>query len=347
MRYFALILCLAVTGALAAGPGGKKDQEEATQVLALPVELPAATVADADRLVFEVTPLQGAGLLSQQLREAMKWLLHQDRPLVWLRAFVAGTGDPRRVQAVVSEVCAEKRVPLPALSVVQAGDLPRNGAQVVIEAVTSDRKPVNPNGVVFVSARSDYVDQPIRPVLPHLDKVLAGLRKAFADASVAPGDVLQVTCYPTTLDEIASLRSALAAVFPATSFNFVQPLRAALDSGVSCEGVGRAAAPSQARPDRLVFTGTQLAFGTTPADAKLAFERLGKTLARTGASYAHVIDAHIYSLSRATSELAESAGREFFGPSGPPALTALPFEALPSIDASFALDAVAVLPASE
>jgi len=92
------------------------------------------TEADANRVIFEVTALRSEGLLSQQLREALKPLLRPDRPLVKLRAFVAGTGDTRRVQALVSELATEKRVPLPALTVVQVGQLPRDGAQLVLEA---------------------------------------------------------------------------------------------------------------------------------------------------------------------------------------------------------------------
>ncbi len=353
MTQSAVFLCLALTAALVAVPGGQKkkhdqDEEPPTQALPLRPELPAVTAADADRVAFQVTPLRGEGLLSQQLREALKPLLRPDRPLVELRAFVAGTGDTRRVQTVVSELCTEKRVALPALTVVQVGDLPHDGAQVVLESVALDKKVVNPNGIVMVPAESDYVNQPLQPVLPHLRRVLDRLRTALANAGAGPNEVLRVTCYPTSLDETDQFRTAVAGAFPKAVSDFVQPLRAALDSGATCEAVGRQAALQQpAGAGKLVFTGAQLAFGDTAPDAKLAFERLGKTLAQAGASYSGVVHVSVYSLSRSTGALAALAGREFFDPAKPPSLTIVPVVALPSLDASFAVDAVAVLPVSK
>lgn len=349
MKHLAPVPYLALVAVLIAAPRDKKkNEEQVTQALQLPPELPAVTVADADRVTFQVTPLRSEGLLSQQLREALKLLLRPERPLVKLRAFVAGTGDTRRVQAVVSELATEKRLSLPVLTVVQVGQLPRDGAQVVLEAVALDKRAVNPNGIVMVPAESDTVSQPLQPVLPHLRRVLDRLRTSLASAGAGPDETLRVTCYPTSLDEMDQFRSAMAGVFPKAVSHFVQPQRATLDSGASCEAAGRLIAPQQPPgAGKLVFTGAQLAFGTTPADARLAFERLGKTLAQAGASYNRVVHLSIYSLSRSTAELAARAGRDFFDPARPPALTVLLVEGLPSLDASFAVDAEAVLPVSK
>jgi len=357
MKHSAFISSFALAAALvgAPGPGSRKhkgDQEEATQALELPKDLPPATVADADRVVFGVTRLRGDGLLSQQLREALRELLRQGRPLVKLRVFVAGTGDTRRVQTVVSELCTEKHAQLPALTVLQVGELPREGAQVIVESVALEKKVVNPNGIVFDRAEGDYASQPLQPVLPHLRQVLERLRTALAGAGSRPDDVLRITCYPTSLDEMGEFHTAVSGTFPNAASDFVQPRRAALDSGVTCEAAGRRAAPPPASgpgsgPGKLVFTGAQLAFGTAAPDAGLAFERLGRTLAQAGTSYSRVVYASVSSLSRSTGELAERTGRGLFDPLKPPALTVLPFEGLPSLDASFAVDAIAVLPASK
>jgi len=248
---------------------------------------------------------------------------------------------------VVSELATEKRVSLPALTVVQVGQLPRDGAQVVLEAVAVERKGVNPNGLVMVPGESDSVNQPLQPVLPHLRRVLEHLRTSLASNGAGPDEALRVTCYPTSLDEIDQFRIAAAGAFPKAVFDFVQPQRATLDSGVSCEAVARLVAPQPSGAGKLVFTSAQLAFGTTPADARLAFERLGKTLAQAGASYNQVVHLCIYSLSRSTAEVAVRAGREFFDPGRAPALTVVLVEGLPSLDASFAVDAEAVLPVSK
>ena len=64
----ALVCALSV---LIAAPQRKKKEEQ-TQTLQLPRELPAAVVGDTRRLTFHVTPLSARGLLSQQIRDALK-----------------------------------------------------------------------------------------------------------------------------------------------------------------------------------------------------------------------------------------------------------------------------------
>ena len=111
----------------------KKKKEELTQTLQLPKELPNAVVGETRRLTFHVTPLSSKGLLSQQIRDALKALSRETgpNPVLKIRAFVAGSGDLRRVRDLVSEVFTERRQPLPALSLIHAGGLPLEGAQVM------------------------------------------------------------------------------------------------------------------------------------------------------------------------------------------------------------------------
>ena len=65
------------------------------------------------------------GLLSQQTRDALKAILKANggAPVVHIRAFVAGSGDLRRVAQIVSDVFGDKKMPLPSVSVVQVGGL--------------------------------------------------------------------------------------------------------------------------------------------------------------------------------------------------------------------------------
>jgi len=74
-------------------------------VLQLPTELPAVTTGNPRRLKFYVTPLTGKGLLTHQIREALKALERQSggETVLKIRAFVAGSGDVRRVRDLVSE----------------------------------------------------------------------------------------------------------------------------------------------------------------------------------------------------------------------------------------------------
>jgi enamine deaminase RidA (YjgF/YER057c/UK114 family) len=366
MKRLAVIVSLALIVALAAWPAQKKKkkgEEEITQVLELPKEPPAAVVADSDRLVFQVSPLFSKGLLSQQLREELKWVLRQDRPVVRLRAFVAGTGDTRRVQTIVSEVFTERRLALPALSVAQIGALPQEGAQVLLEAVMTEKKPVNPNGLAFISSQSAKVNEPLQPVAPYAEKAAGRLDAALKAAGA--GDVLRVGCYLSSLDDIDKVRALMAARFPRASVTLVQPLRGAFESGAACDAVARLASsptspleflnpqglepPPQASaialvgPGRVALSGAQLAFGSSGDDARLAFQRLGKSLEQVTGSFDRTAVVEVYSLSRAAAELARKASAGFFDSSRPPAVSVLPFEGLPSMDAAFAVDVIVLL----
>src|SRR5436190_13178682 len=111
----AALLCLLAL--LAPAAQRKKKKEEETQILQLPKELPAAVTGDPRHFTFYTTPLAGKGLLSPQIREALKALTHQtgSDTVLHLRAFAAGSGDLRRVRDLVSAVFTDRRQPLPAL----------------------------------------------------------------------------------------------------------------------------------------------------------------------------------------------------------------------------------------
>lgn len=151
MRFFRIAVAGLVCLALAADAqrGRNKDEEPVTQVLELPPDPPAVLTADPSRLVFDVAPLTSRGLLSQQVRDQTKWILSRygRSRIIKIRAFVAGSGDLRRVQSVVAEMFSERRISLPVFSVVLVGALPLTGAQVQMEVTAEDRKTANPAGL--------------------------------------------------------------------------------------------------------------------------------------------------------------------------------------------------------
>src|SRR5215218_3895103 len=101
--------------------GAQKNNKEITQTLQLPKDLPATATGETRRLTFHVTPLSGKGLLSAQVRDALKALSRDtgSNTVLRIRAFVAGSGDLRRVRDLVSETFTDRRQPLPTLSLVQ------------------------------------------------------------------------------------------------------------------------------------------------------------------------------------------------------------------------------------
>jgi enamine deaminase RidA (YjgF/YER057c/UK114 family) len=318
----------------------KKKGDEITQALPPSPELPAAVTAETARLAYQVSPLSAKGLLSQQTRDALKVLLKSNRgPIVKLRAFVAGSGDLRRVGEIAGEMFLEKHLPLPALSVVQVGALPLVGAQVVIEATEADRKVVNPNGVAFLTA------QPASSVADSLAK----LKSVLAASGVLPSEALLITCFVSSIDDQRDTQQAMAANFPGAALNYVQMQRAPVAPAASCEATARLAKPSSSNSQmaavsspEVVITGTQLAFGNQDSDFKLAFERLEKTLATSKTRFDRVVMAHLYVTASGLSSrvLAVQLGQA--SPIHPQAMTLVPFESLPSLDALFGIDVIAV-----
>jgi enamine deaminase RidA (YjgF/YER057c/UK114 family) len=306
----------------------KKTEEPVTQTLPLLKDPPSAVAAETDKLVFQVSPLSNKGLLSQQVRDALKALLRDNHgaTIVKLRAFVAGSGDMRRVSTIVSETFTDHKLPLPAVSTVEVGALPMEGAQVVIESVAVDKKSWNPNGLGFYSA------QPVAQLRP-----LTG--------------ALRATCFLSSLDDLGKVRSNAAAAFPGAVVNFVQSQRLGFEAADVCESAARLDTPpaglvvvekgaALVNAPKIVLTGTQMAFRDTDADLRLAFERLARELQSLGVTNKDVFWVSAYPLTRPLEGKVRAMQQEFFSH---PAGTTLLFEGLPSLDATMALDVMAAV----
>jgi enamine deaminase RidA (YjgF/YER057c/UK114 family) len=269
------------------------------------------------------------------------------------------------VQAVVSEVFAKKKQLLPSLSVVQVGPLPAQGAQVVIESVAESRKPVNPSGLAFLSGQAVATGEAVLDVAPVAMQSLEKIRSAANALGMDPAtDVLRVTCYCSSLRDGAAVHKAMAAAFPAAALNHLQLRRVYTPASVNCEAVGRIKKPAGeplrfinpdglsgddgqsqvalVEADRILMSGSQLAFRGQESDIRLALERMGQSLEEHGSSYHGVVMARYYTLSPVISNSIRKMRWEFFDQARPPAVTMVELEGLPSLDASFAMDVVAV-----
>jgi len=159
------------------------------------------------------------------------------------------------------------------------------------------------------------------------------------------------------------VRRTVAREFPRAPSVFVQLQREPRASLVECEAVARlttvpdrspkllnplglAVSPNYSQavltgPIKLAFTGSQMAFGVRSEDASLAFQRLEKALSGVRSSLRDAIWTSYYPLSSPIAELIRNMRFDFLNKGAPPASTMVPFEALPSLDASFAVEAVA------
>jgi len=314
----------------------KKKKTEPTQTLPPPRELPTAVEGATDRLIFQISPLSNKGLLSVQTRDALHALqrLAHGATILKLRAFVAGSGDMRRISDLIGEVWSDRHTPLPALSVIQTGGLPLEGAQVVIESIAEEHRPMNANGLLYLSG------QPAGS----LDESLSKLEKA---APVASSEMLRVTCFVRSLDENRDAQRIISGHFPNASLNYVQTQREYLPPIAECEGVARTPAGFTAagtgffavNAPKLVLSATQLSFGTQEGDVKLAFDRLERTLAPFEVQLASVAMTHVYVMSRGMSDKVRAIRPDLFQGK---ASTIVQVEGLPSLDATLGVDVVAV-----
>ena len=345
--------------------GRKQGRKEETQTLELPRDLPLAVVGETRRLAFYVTPLSGKGLLSQQVRDALKGLSRQasGETVLRIRAFVAGAGDLRRVRDIVSQTFGDRRQPRPALSLVQAGALPLGGAQVVLEAEAQARKDLNPHGLAWISGRAATSEDPLGPVAPLTARSLAALRQSIGAAGAEPRDALRVTCFFSSLDNLAASRALVEAEYPKAALDYIQTRRAPATALAACEAVvgltrdpgsrlrlldadAAAREPGESQmalvaAARVVLTGSQVSFGFEEKDSRLAFSRLKGALEQAGASLGDVVCVRYYPLAAGIAGQVRKIRGEFFDPAHGPAGTLLVFEGLPSLDAGFGVDAVA------
>lgn len=326
----------------------KKDEEEITQTLDEPKDPPPAITAEASKLVFFSTPLSAKGLLSAQIREAIKSLLSQTHGarIVKIRAFVAGSGDLRRVPSLVSEIFSDKKLTLPVVSVVQVGALPLTGAQVILEGTATDKRMVNPNGVAFLSGQAGAASE-----------VPSKLSAALSEIKLQPDSVRRLTCFVDSLESEAPLRTALGGSYPRAPLVVAQLRRDSAGTFAECEAVAaldqapagaltlvggndRFADAALVGPGSVVFTGLQLAFGKEQKDLQLALQRFGRTLEGAGTNWQSVAFLPGFLLTESIRNPFRTERAKFI--SKPPASTTLVFEGLASLDASLGLEGIAV-----
>jgi enamine deaminase RidA (YjgF/YER057c/UK114 family) len=336
----AMLLSLTlVVGVTAQKKKNKTDEEPPTQVLPPLPDPPDAVAAETARLSFQVSPLSNKGLLSQQVRDALKALLRDNHgaQIVKLRAFVAGSGDLRRVQTIMVEEFTDRKMALPALSTIQVGALPLTGAQVVLEATSVERREVNPGALIF------YADVAAKDAA----SAVANLRERSSKR-----EMLRATCYLSSLDDAAAMRAAATAAFPGAALDILQTQRQRLEPFVACEGVARnpkgmtfflESGTGVAITPKIVMTGTKLVFRGEDADIRLAFQRLGKAMHPFGATYKDVFWTGIYPLTHPVAAKIVSLREEFAGPAAARNLAQVLFEGLPSTDATAAIELMAAV----
>jgi hypothetical protein len=173
---------------------------------------------------------------------------------------------------------------------------------------------VNPGGLAFVAGETQTGPDPTAPMRPLLDRALASLNVR---------DPLLVTCFVSSITD----SSALSARFPGAAVDVVQTQRAPYQASAECEAIARGSqGASQITAQKLAFTGT-----------RTAFPRLDRDLNEAGADPASIVMTNVYPLSQPIAKTSPG-----LRPTNAP-MAVVPFEGIASMDATFAVDAVAAL----
>jgi hypothetical protein len=159
----------------------------------------------------------------------------------------------------------------------------------------------------------------------------------------------------SSLENLAEARKPIDAEYPRAALNYVQTQRSPAYAIAACEAVARLRwntgtdvhfVPKQGEPHaalvaapRVILSGTQVSYGYQEADTRLAFERLVKSLESMGVSGRDVAFARYYPLAEPLAAQVRKLRGSFF-PDEPASVVV--FEGLPSMDAGFAADVVAV-----
>ncbi|HWE49384.1 MAG TPA: hypothetical protein VG273_06325 [Bryobacteraceae bacterium] len=317
----------------------RKNTEPKSQVTPLPPEPPMALAVDTESLDFHISPLLKTGGLSAQIKQSLNDLIRDTHgeTIIKLRAFVAGAGDARRVQALVLDLFTDHHLPLPVLTIVQVGALGLDTAQVVIEAVVSTHRVVNPNGLAF------FFDQRGRSLMNAVEQFQANAKAA----NVPLGNVLTCTCFAARIEDHEAALKQVKDLFPKADLNLVQAIRDPLSTSANCEGVAQlASAPKDpvvleqfahatlVHSTQLIFTGLQLSFGNYLDDGQQAFARLQRA-----AGALQPVETPVMLDGFALDNSAAAALRKTI-PLGPRTFTIHGVEGLPSMDASAGIEAI-------
>jgi enamine deaminase RidA (YjgF/YER057c/UK114 family) len=325
--------------------------------------VPRLVDAETARLRFQVSDVPQAGTVAEQVRQCLRGF---SSPVVALRAFVVGQENAATVRDAVEAEFKKRRQPLPALSIIIVGALPHQNARVQIEAVTTAKQSVNPNGIAFVSGQPASAEQPAAQVAPLIEKSLSALRTAHQAINIQPADVLRGTCFVSSLGDVAEVKQMMRREFPQAALGVIQIQRTASRALVECETVARLRMPAKdglqfinpeglaASPNyshlalisarRLFFSELVVAVSAREADAVYAFARLEQALTGAGSSIKQVAMSQLYPITQAGSELVRKVRFDFYDKAHPPASTLLIFEGLPIASASFAVAVIAVKP---
>jgi len=314
-------------------------------LLAVVPAMSQGVVTPTESLRFQVINPEPKGTLTEQLERAESKVKGR---VYRYRVFV-------RPEADVKPFSITLRAPV--LTIVRVAALPDKDQKVSLEAVTSGGR--NPHGLVFISGEGVTGNEATPKVAPMVTTALDNVNKALHAAQLAPPDVLSLTCYISSLEDIADVRKLTASRYPKAARNHLQipiPFGRAL---VECEAVARAkGAVGFLSPEglpkspnfshvagvsakKIYWSGVHTAPSCDEAGVRKMFEDLAAGAKKENAALDQVAFSYLYPNSRQAVDLIRNIRFGFYSKERPPASTMILFNGVENANACAAVEVAA------
>lgn len=302
-------------------------------------------VMDTRDVKYQVAGLVTAGTLEEQAKEAKRAIKGK---VYRYRAFVLPHEDATPLHKMLNA---------PAVAIVRVPALPAEGARIVLEAVTGGGN--NPNGLLHISGQGSSRNEQTSRVKPLVEQTYKNLDLALSAGGVTPADVLQVTCYLSTLTDLPEVQALTESKYPNSVNSYLQAPVPPARGFVECEATARAAkAVGYVNPDglvkspnfthvvsltsrKIVWSGLHESAGCSPGAVTAMFQRLAATLKRLGTSVDHTAFSYLYPNSDDAVKLTRDIRFNFYRRSHPPASTLFVFSGTADKSACSAVEVTA------
>jgi enamine deaminase RidA (YjgF/YER057c/UK114 family) len=318
---------------------------------------PQAQTGETQKVAFHVSTPVTTGSLEVQARLGIEELLRQSQVvrILRLRIFAVGEAALETVKQVVGKALLKRKQPLPVLSLVGVAAFPVPGQLVEIESIVAGTDVTNRYGLVFLAGLA----------APTGERTIDGLARVAKEAGVTTRDVLRVSCFYESPEQVSAATKSVSETFPSAESSFVLAHTPDIQPAIECEAVARAStasgnevsyfnlpgtvpSPNFSRAARvssseLIFTGMQIAYGESEADITDVFERIKKAVEGVRGKLTDVVMADNYWLASSARDQLRTVRPRYFGATVP-AATGVNFSALPVKQATVAIEVIVAIP---
>ena len=304
-------------------------------------------VVDTEEIRFQLALPDPKGSLMEQMHQVRGRI--EAKKIFRYRAFVRGDADVGQFSGYLKS---------DVLTIVRVAGFPEKNQKIALEAVTKGGKN-GPAGFIFISGQGVSKSE-------HVAKVQAMAQTAFNNIDVAlkaidhgPVDVISLTCYLSSMDDIKDVQKLATARYPKALRNHVQIPLPYGKSLVECEAIVRAKKPVTFHsPEGLVKSPnfTQIAGisskqmywsqlhtsnGCGEQSVREMFQSLNDAMTKSGASIKDVAFSYLYPSTQDGTDLTRKVRFEFYNKEQPPASTLVPFMGYEAKNACAGVEVVA------